>query len=200
MIVERLFTGQSEVELPTCQSLNTRDLSVIEENAIYYAAGYTIHKLIRKYGQMDSRKSKEFVDILYNMLGEDPISIEAHSTYMDYVKVWTKANDRGGLTHVSLDTFHCFKVIEMVTYDLIKNGSTKEEVMSKVFITENVRLQWMLICDLHDEAESFELLQDVIGVWFTIRGFTIAGKLFEDYKKATKSNVRGKKGLRKELH
>ena len=199
MIVERLFTEQSEVEPPTssCQSL-TQDFSVIEENAIYYAAGYTIHKLIRKYSQMDNCKSKEFVDALNDMLGEDPVSIEAHSTYMDYVKVWTTTNDRGGLMHVSLDTFRCFRAIEMVTYDLIKKGCTKEEVMSQV--TENVRFHWMLICDLHDEAKSFELLQDVIGVWFTIRGFTIAGKLFEDYKKATKSNVRGKKGLRKELH
>ena len=117
---------------------------------------------------------------------------------MDYVKVWTKTNDRGGLMHVSLDTFHCFKAIEMVTYDLIKKGCTNEEVMSQV--TENVRFHWMLICDLHDEAKSFELLQDVIEVWFTIRGFTIAGKLFEDYKKAIKSNVHDKKGLRKELH
>ena len=147
---------------------------------------------------MDNCKSKEFVDALNDMLGEDPGSIEAHSTYMDYVKVWTTTNDRGGLMHVSLDTFRCFRAIEMVTYDLIKKGCTKEEVMSQV--TENVRFHWMLICDLHDEAKSFELLQDVIGVWFTIRGFTIAGKLFEDYKKATKSNVRGKKGLRKELH
>ena len=199
MIVERLFTGKPKVELPTCQPF-TRDLSLVEENAIYYAAGYVIHKLIRKYNQMDSRKSKEFVHTLNDMLGEDPVSIEAHSTYMDYVTVWTKINDRGGLMHVSLNTFHCFKAIEMVTYDLIKKGSTKEEVISQVFATESVRLHWMLICDLHDKAESFELLRDVIGVWFTIRGFSIAGKLFEDYKKATKSNVRGKKGLRKELH
>ena len=73
MIVERLFTGQSEVEPRSCQSL-TRDMSVIEENAIYYAAGYTIHKLIRKYSQMDNCKSKEFVDTLNDMLGEDPVA------------------------------------------------------------------------------------------------------------------------------
>ena len=71
MIVERLFTGQSKVELPSCQSL-TRDLSVVEGNAIYYAASYTIHKLIRKYSQMDNHKSKEFVDTLNGMLGKDP--------------------------------------------------------------------------------------------------------------------------------
>ena len=206
MIVEWLFTGQSKVELPTCQTF-TWHLSVVEENAIYYAAGYVIHKLIRKYSQMDARKFKEFVDILNgmlgeDMLGEDPVSIEAHRTYsyMDYVTVWTKMNDWGGLMYVSLNTFHCFKAIKMVTYDLIKKGSTKEEVISQVLATESVGLHWMLVCDSHDEAESFELLQDVIGVWFTIRGFSIAGKLFEQYKKATKSNVRGKKGLTKELH
>ena len=55
------------------------------------------------------------------------------------VKVWIEINDRGGLTFVSLDTFHCFKAIEMVTYDLITRGSTKEEVTSRVFVTENVR-------------------------------------------------------------
>ena len=52
--------------------------------------------------------------------------------------------------HVSLDTFRCFKAIEMVIYDLIKKGSTKEEVISQV--TENIWLQCMLICDQHDEA------------------------------------------------
>ena len=168
MIVEWLFTGQSDVELPTCQLL-IRDLSVVEENAIYYAADYTIHKLIRKYSQMDDRKSNEFLDTLNDMLGEDPVSIKVHSTYMDYVKVWTKTNDRGAPMHVSLNTLHCFKAIKTVTYDLIKKGfPTKEEVISQV--TENLRFHWMLICDLHDEGESFELLQDVIGVWFTIRG------------------------------
>ena len=149
---------------------------------------------------MDNRKSKEFVDILIDMLGEDHASTESHSTYMDYIKVWTKTNDRGGLMHVSLDTFRCFKAIEIVTYDLIKKGCTKEEVISQTFVDKNVRLHWMQVCDLHVEAESLELLQDVIRVWFTIRGFSIAGKLFEDYKRATKTNVRGKKGLRKELH
>ena len=41
MIVERLFTGQSEVTLPTHQLFTSRDLGVVEENAIYYAVGYT---------------------------------------------------------------------------------------------------------------------------------------------------------------
>ena len=85
---------------------------------------------------MDNCKSKEFVDALNDMLGKDPVSIEAYSTYMNYVKVWTKTNDCWGPMQVSLDTFCCFKVIETISYDIIKKGSRKEEVMSQVQITK----------------------------------------------------------------
>ena len=44
----------------------------------------------------------------------------------------------------------------------------------------------MLICDLHDEAESFELLQDIIGVWFTIKG----SPLLESYLKTTRKQLK----------
>ena len=39
---------------------------------------------------MDDHQSKDSADTSNDMLGEDPVSIETHSTYMDYVKVWTK--------------------------------------------------------------------------------------------------------------
>ena len=32
----------------------------------------------------------DFLDALNNMLGEDQASIEAHSTYVDYVEAWVK--------------------------------------------------------------------------------------------------------------
>ena len=81
----------------------------------------------------------DFLDVLSNMLGENQASIETHSTYMDYVKAWVKTNNRGGLMHVSLDTFCCFKAIEMVIYKFLKSGATKEEVITQAFISENVR-------------------------------------------------------------
>jgi len=36
--------------------------------------------------------------------------------------MWTKAQDCGGLRHVSNDTFDCFKAIEVITYQLIERG------------------------------------------------------------------------------
>ena len=63
MIVEQLFTRQLEIKLPTChccQSL-TRDFSVIEENAIYYAAAWLYYtKGDQKYNNMDNRKPKGY--------------------------------------------------------------------------------------------------------------------------------------------
>ena len=59
------------------------------------------------------------------MLGEDCSSIESTLLYYDYVKVWTRTQDRGGLKHVSSDTFNCFKAIEVVTYSLIEKGYEK---------------------------------------------------------------------------
>ena len=48
----------------------------------------------------------------------------------------------------------------------------------------------MLICDLPNEADSLELLQNVIEIWLTIREFSLAGKLFEDYRVLQISNHR----------
>ena len=91
---------------------------------------------------------------------------------MDYVKVWTKTNDRWGPMHVSLDTFCCFKAIETVTYDLIKKGSTKEEVMSQVQITKGkdlylnsdraTQIQLSMVGSLHYLKYLMDLLKSII--------------------------------------
>lgn len=198
MIVERIFTKKSEALVPMNTTLEQRNFNEIEENAIYYAAGYIIRKLIWKHEKTSGENSKVFVDALWDMLGEDCNSVEATSSYNDYVKLWTKAQDRGGLRHVSNDTFNCFKAIEVVTYQLIERGYEKEYVTSEAYSNPNILFYWELISDLEKE-KSMILLQDVIELWFTVRGFAVANRLFEEYKTASKSNVRGKKGLRKTL-
>ena len=44
---------------------------------------------------------------------------------------------------------------------------------------------------------SLRLLYHIADLWFTDHGFSLSSQLFEQYKKATKSSVKGKKGLRK---
>ena len=162
-------------------------------------AGYVIRKLIYKHQNGRDTKSKVTVAALWEMLGEDCSSINALCSFNEYVKAWTKNNDRGGLKHVSLDTFNCLTAIELVTHRLISDGRNKADVISQTFCDPNVVFHWDLISDIPEESHSLELLREVIELWFTIRGFSVANKLFEDYKRASKINVKGKKGLRKTL-
>ena len=198
MIVERIYT-QKEVELPVHSLEGDRSFSEVEENALYYVAGYVIRKFIYKHQKSDDNKSKVAVAALWEMLGENCSSVNALCSFNDYVKIWTKTNDRGGLKHVSLDTFNCFKAIELVTYRLISEGRAKDDIISQTFDDPNVVFHWDLISEIPEEAQSLELLREVIDLWFTIRGFSVANKLFEEYKRASKMNIKGKKGLRKTL-
>lgn len=200
MIVERMLYGLHPTSCDTATTEVFRQFSTVEENAIYYTAGYVVRKLLNKYKKLDSDKAANFVQGLLDMLGEDSDNIEACNSFGEYVKMWTIQTDRGGLLHASIDTFRLFKAIEMITYDLMKKGASKGFVVSQTYCDQNVQLHWALITDLVDEQQSSELLQEVVGLWFTVRGFSIAKKLFEQYKTAKKCDVKGTKGLRKELH
>ena len=75
------------------------------------------------------------------MVGQDAVGDmpQDTSTYLDYVKTWTHANDSlGGLWHVSNDTYKCFLAIEMITYKLIAAGEQKIKVMCEVVSDKNV--------------------------------------------------------------
>ena len=199
MIVERLYTGKSEVELPIHSLEDDRSFSEVEENAIYYVAGYVIRKLIYRHQKSSDSKSKATVSALWEMLGEDCTSVNTLCSFDDYVKTWISSNNHGGLKHVSLDTFNCFKAIELITYKLVSEGHSKDEIVSQTFSNENVVFHWEQISEIPEEAHSLKLLRDVIDLWFTIRGFSVTNRLFEEYKRASKINIKGKKGIRKTL-
>ena len=57
----------------------------------------------------------------------------------------------------------------------------------------------MVTCDLDDEDLSVELLQHIIELWVTIRGFSAAGAWLEHYKQNIQSGTKGECGLRKGL-
>ena len=136
------------------------------------------------------------------MVGEDIVGDVPADTdsYFDHVKVWTRTTDRGGLRHASNDTYIFFLALETVLYRLVKEGELRENVISEIMTNENILFLWGIATDLADTKQSLALLQEVVQLWYTIRGFSITSQLLEQYKKATKSTTKGKKGLRKELH
>lgn len=198
------MTGTPEDVLsqhPPLASKNSslRELTIIEENAIYYSAGYVVKKLLQRYRSDNRDNADIMVKALLNMLGDDHSNIEPFSSYLAYVKLWTETTDRGGLKHVSEDTYRCFKALELITYELLKKGVTKTEVISQVVTDDNVLFYWDFMMNEFASEVSTALLHDVVSIWFTIRGFAVTSSLFEQYKRATNKNIKGNKGLRKEL-
>ena len=205
MIVEQLFVtgtlpdGLSQHLPLTSKSHAVRKLTVIEENAIYYSAGYVVKKLLQCYKSQNREDADIMVKALLNMLGDSHSNIEPCSSYTTYVKVWTETTYHGGLKHVSEDTLRCFKALELITYELLQKGATKMKVMSQVVTDDNVLFYWDFVMHEFASSVSTALLHDIVSMWFTIRGFAVTSSLFEQYKKATNRNIKGNKGLRKEL-
>ena len=81
------------------------------------------------------------------MIGEDAESIEATTTYLDYVKTWTVKTDRGGLVHVSNDCFRFFCAVEEVTYEKLEKGSSRAEFITELMDYQTVRFYWDIIDD-----------------------------------------------------
>ena len=177
----------------------TRELTVVEENAIFYAGGYVLRKIMIKYRGSNDEKETALVSALTSMIG-DTSSLEATSSYLDYVKAWTKQVDRGGLIHMSDDAYRLFCSIENITYGLLNSGIRKENVISSVMGDNTVSFYWYLLVGKLKEEWSHQLFSDVVTLWFTLRGFNVASKTLECYKVGLKKNIKGTKAFRKELH
>ena len=182
-------------------SSESREFSVIEENAVYYAAGYVIQKLIKKFKQSSNDDACVFIGALLHMVGEDISgALPQSDTYLEYVKVWTTCTDRGGLRHASDDTYRFFLAMETRVYELIKSGDKKDKIISETIDDENLIFLWEVATDLLYGTQSSKLLWEVVELWYSIRGFSITSRLLEQYKKAAKTTTKGRKGTRKELH
>ena len=201
MIAERLFMENDVEPALRESSCESREFSVVEENAIFYAAGYVVQKLIKKFRQSSDNDAYVYVGVLLHMVGEDISgALLENDTYLEYVKVWTSNTDRGGLRHASDDTYRFFLALESRVYELIKSGDKKVKVVGETIDDENLIFLWEVATDMSHGRQSSKLLQEVVELWYVIRGFTITSKLLEQYKKATKTTTKGRKGIRKELH
>lgn len=185
MIVEQLFTACSDVTTMGNQPAPSRNFTAVEENAIYYTAGYVVKKLLHQYKTHSGEARENLVKAALSLLGDTQSNIETYDTYLDYVKVWTSTTDRGGLKHVSDDTFRFFKALELIAYELLIKETTREHAINEMVTNENVLFQWDLVMYDFNTSVSNTLLWDIVTLWFTVRGFSIASKHFEEYKKAT---------------
>ncbi len=172
-----------------------------EEAAVRYAAGFIAMKLKKQFIKKDSSKAGQFVECLSHMAidGEG-------SSFFEYTQAWVKRVNRGGLFELSDTAYLFFKAVEVQTQNILpqrlKRSSAieKEVVFEAIVSDENVQIFWeQLSVDIYEEEESQELLLEIVKLWVSVRGYSVASFWVEQYKIANREALKKKKALRKEL-
>ena len=110
---------------------------------------------------------------------------------------WVDMIDCGGLVYITEECHQLFISIEYVTRyhmnlsNLHSMDEDFQEHLERVVSTDDdVLLNWTMTGS-NDE----ELLQEIIKLWVTIRGFSFAKSIMEKYKQESKKSTKKSKGL-----
>lgn len=174
-----------------------------EQNILRYACGYVAMKLHRRYLKQHGIKAATFAECLEHMEVEGPTS-----SLLAYTREWVDQTNRGGLFDISDAGYFLFVVIEVAMRDKLLDRLTpssqtpdsKEGIIRFVTSDSDVLFHWeMLSVDIENAQNSAELLEEIVKLWLTIRGFSISRAWIEDYKVLVSQATAKKKSLRKHL-
>lgn len=180
------------------------ELSENDLNALRYVAGYVPWKLRQKFrkGTCKHSNQKAFLICLEKMTEG---SEDSDDTYIQYTKRWINAVDRGGLFRVSDEVFVLFHEIERMVRRFVTNLTSqssrqdKQEIVDEIVSDDDVQFHWSMISVDIDHDAGEQLLQQIIQLYLTIRGFSTAGAFVEQYKQITEKTTRKSTSLRKGL-
>ena len=175
-----------------------QSISYEEANSVRYIAGYILRALKTKIAKSSLNNKEELLLCLIDLLES---SEEAYDDSSD----WVNSIDRGGLNHVSNNMSTLLSCMELVVKHHLATNATphdfnmKDQLTAKITTNHNVEFYWDLISENWREEDSKVLLNHIIDLWITIRGFAHTSSWMERYKSAMHKNVQKSKGIRKKL-
>ena len=118
----------------------------------------------------------------------------------DYTQELTKKINRGGLFEVNESTFLLFCFIEFKVRQLLNDtlakrerGRHREKLLSELITAdEDILFYWSMNSGLLPN-DGMGLLKEILSMWLTIRGHSIAGSWMETYKSLNKARVKKKR-------
>lgn len=204
-MIKSKFSSQKEQGLR--KTSQTRVLSKDEQNVLRYASGYVAMSLLRHYKEQHGSKAASFVECLSHMAIDGP-----EDSFLDYTKEWIHKVNRGGLFEVNNGAYMLFESIELASCEKLKEHlegqqtalnlscTDKRSIIDFVVSDTDVKFNWSMVSvDIEDENDCEELLHKITEKWLTIRGFSIASAIVEQYKRITKTNNSKSTSLRKGL-
>ena len=180
------------------QESPSRPLTHEEQNALRYVAGYVIRKLRERLEVVSHPKKNDMILLLMECAGDE--LDEDCGTEM-----WMNMIDRGGLWHINDQTYSIFVIMEeeVRRFFALGSGSNKQVkpdvIRNNILQSNDLQFEWCLIASEADEETATMVLQKIVDLYVTIRGFAFAKSCLEQYKQAQKKTVRRKRALRSEL-
>ena len=169
-----------------------------------YVGGYVARQLLHVYEKKIGEVYRQYCDCL----GEMAVEGEGDDV-QTYTRNWIDKVNRGGLYPINDSSFQLFVEIEKkVRVYLTKHLRNRESnmellqqnVIEKVVGCDDVQFQWSLLSVNIENAEDEQLvIQDIVKLWVTIRGYSMVATWMEAYKQTEKANLQKSTGLRKSL-
>lgn len=174
-----------------------KQLTSDEHNALRYSAGFVMASLAKKY---DATGSSHLVRWIKD---QSEVSSAPTSSFYQFTKAWVEKVNRGGLFLVNDSLYDVFYSLEIHLSEYLKTalssqGLDKSKIVPLLCEDNEVQFLWSVLTFDLDEGSSEKVLEDVVKLWITIRGFSYASALIEEYKRITGALQRTK-SLRKEL-
>ena len=133
--------------------------------------------------------------ILMKMAGDE--FVEGANT-----EAWINAIDRGALWHINDMVYNLFTTVEGEVrhhFTLKCTGQVEvNKLMEAILTSEDVLFQWSLISAESDDISSL-VLQRIVKLYMTVRGFAFASSCLELYKQAHKKTLQKRRALRSEI-
>ena len=120
---------------------------------------------------------------------------------------WVNEVDRGGLWKVQEGTYMQFASMEEEVREHFQTGRVrhmkdgfKERVSVVMSTNDEVLFHWCMLTAEIEEVHAQVVLDMLITLWITIRGFSFASAFLEMYKQEKKRGLQRSKALRKDIH
>ena len=167
-----------------------------EANALRYAAGYIPRAVGKKLKKSNDPQKARLWLCLLDVLDDGD---KEHTDSED----WIELIDRGGLTHINDIAFQAFLAMEIELRKHLDSQCAppnfKTDITKKVLENEDVAFYWSILSADWEEQDSQALLELMVNMFITIRGFSYASAWVEKYKAASAKSLQKSKGLRKTL-
>ena len=205
-ITDTIFRSVMKINYSrSCADPAESPITPTEASSLRYAAGYVCRNISGKLKRVkNNSKNKELIACLSHLV-RGKMDDEA----CEDSENWTKLVDRGGLWKVRNTFFKVFCALEeeirLSLHKLVSQPRIKFKKMlvTQLVTSEDVNFYWSIAAaefDTEDTEIHEYLLQLIVELFVTVRGFAFASSWVEKYKCSSKKSTQRSKGLRGKVY